>query len=49
MAQQIILLVSFILDNHSPDYQTLIISDINLDGSLDVLDIVEVVNIILNN
>ena len=43
----IILLVSFILQEIYPDYQESIASDINSDGSLDVLDIVEIVDIIL--
>jgi len=43
----IILLVSFILQEAYPDYQESIASDINSDGSLDVLDIVEIVDTIL--
>ena len=43
----IILLVSFILEESYADYQEFIASDINSDGSLDVLDVVEIVDIIL--
>ena len=44
----VIILISFILEQSYPDYQELTISDINLDGNLNVLDVVEIVNIILN-
>ena len=44
----IIVLISFILEENYPDYQEFIISDINLDGFIDVLDVVEILNIILN-
>ncbi len=43
-----IVLVSFILENSSPDYQEFIASDINFDGSLDIFDVVDLVIIILN-
>ena len=43
----IILLVSFVIEETYPDYQETIASDINSDGNLDVLDIVEIVNVIL--
>ena len=43
----VILLVSFILDFESFDYQEFIASDFNSDGVLNVLDIVELVDIIL--
>ena len=44
----VIVLVSFILENSSPDYQEFVASDINFDGSLDIFDVVDLVNIILN-
>ena len=44
----IIILVSFILEEDYLDYQEFIISDINFDGNLDILDVVQIVNIILN-
>ena len=44
----IVLLVSFIINNISCDYQELIASDLNSDGFLDVLDIVEMVSLILD-
>ena len=43
----IVLLVSFILQETYPDNQEFISADINTDGSLDVLDVVEMVDIIL--
>tara|TARA_Y100000588_G_C14261252_1_gene927718 strand:+ start:1592 stop:2371 length:780 start_codon:yes stop_codon:yes gene_type:complete len=43
----IIVLVSFVLQEAYPDYQELIASDMNSDGSLDVLDIVAIVDAIL--
>ena len=43
----IILLVSFVLEEVYPDYQEMVASDINADGSLDVLDVVEIVDTIL--
>ena len=45
----IILLVSFILDSSSPDYQEFVASDFNLDGSLNVLDVVGIVDLILGS
>tara|TARA_Y100001968_G_scaffold236559_1_gene219843 strand:- start:1819 stop:3096 length:1278 start_codon:yes stop_codon:yes gene_type:complete len=45
----IIALVSIILVDENPDYQTFIISDINSDDLLDILDIIELTNIIINN
>ena len=35
-------------NDNSVDYQTLIISDFNMDRNLDILDIIELVNLILN-
>ena len=45
----IILLVSFILESSSPDYQEFVASDFNLDGSLNVLDVVGIVDLILGS
>ena len=42
------MLVNFILDNQSPSSNEFLAADYNLDGSLNVLDIVSVVNEILN-
>ena len=39
--------MSFVVEETYPDYQQTIASDINSDGNLDVLDIVEIVNVIL--
>ena len=44
----IIILVSYILDNENLDYQDFVLSDINSDSELNVLDVVEIANIILN-
>ena len=44
----IIILISFILEQDELDYQEFITLDINSDGNIDVLDIVEIVNIILS-
>ena len=44
----IIVLISFILEENYYDYQELTISDMNFDGNLDVLDVIEIVNIILS-
>ena len=49
MIVDVILLVTFIIEEDYLDYQEFIISDINFDGNLDVLDVVEIVSIILNN
>ena len=46
--QDIIILISFIIDEDSYDYQQLILSDLNLDGVLNVLDVVSLIEIILN-
>ena len=46
--QDIILLISFIIYDVAWDYQEFVAADVNLDGSLDVLDVVELVNQILN-
>ena len=43
----VIALVSFILNNTTPDYQEFVASDLNFDDTLDVLDAVEIINIIL--
>lgn len=45
--QDIVLIVLFILDDIQLDFQELSISDMNLDGHIDVLDVIEIVNIIL--
>ena len=45
----VIMLVTFIIEEDYLDYQEFFISDINFDGNLDVLDVVEIVSIILNN
>ena len=42
-------MISFILNVNLYDYQDLVISDINFDGSLNVLDVVELIEIILDN
>jgi len=47
--QDIIIMISFILNVNLYDYQDLVISDINFDGSLNVLDVVELIEIILDN
>ena len=46
--QDIINLVSFIMNLDLPDNQETIASDINMDGALDVLDVVAMVDYILN-
>jgi len=46
--QDIIHLITFILEIESPDYQQRIASDVNSDGLLDVLDIIELVEQIIN-
>ena len=43
----VILAVSFILDENSYDYQEFVASDYNLDGFLDILDVVALVDSIL--
>jgi hypothetical protein len=45
--QDIILLISFIINNIQLDFQELTLSDINYDDTLNVLDIIEITNIIL--
>ena len=45
--QDIILLVSYIIYNEILDYQQFVASDVNLDGALDVLDVVALVDSIL--
>ena len=45
--QDIILLISFIIYDVAWDYQEFVAADVNLDGFLDVLDVVELVNQIL--
>ena len=47
--QDVVLIVSFILENIELDFQELSISDINLDGVLDILDVIFIVSIILDN
>ena len=47
--QDIVLIVSIILDNIQLDFQELSASDTNYDGTIDILDIIEIVNIILEN
>ena len=44
----VIILISYILDFDNLDYQELVIADVNGDSSLDVLDVVNLVNLILN-
>ena len=46
--QDIILLISFIIYDVSWDYQEFVAADFNSDGSIDVLDVVEMVNLILD-
>ena len=46
--QDVIHLVTFILDLEVADYQQQVASDINFDGVLDVLDIIELVEQIIN-
>ena len=46
--QDIIILISFIINSDSYDYQELVVSDINFDGILNVLDVVILVELILN-
>ena len=45
--QDIILLISFIINNIQLDFQEFTLSDINYDDTLNVLDIIEITNIIL--
>ena len=47
--QDIIIIITFILNEDLYDYQDLVISDVNYDGSLNVLDVIELIEIILNN
>ena len=47
--QDIVLIVSFILDDIQLDFQELSISDMNYDEVVNVLDITEIINIILEN
>ena len=47
--QDIIILISFILDVDSYDYQDLIASDINSDGILNISDIIILIDMILND
>ena len=44
----VIILVSFILEENYLDYQEFIVLDINFDGSINILDVVDIVNIILD-
>ena len=44
----VVLLVSFILENQEPDEYQFIFSDINNDNALNVVDIILLVNIILD-
>jgi hypothetical protein len=46
--QDLVIIIHFILNPNSYNYQDLIISDINSDGVLNVTDAVQLVNIILN-
>ena len=46
--QDIIILISFIINLNSYDYQELIASDINFDGILNVIDVVILIDLILN-
>ena len=45
--QDIIVLISFIIDTDSYDYQNLVIGDINYDGILNVLDVIILIDMIL--
>ena len=47
--QDIIILISFIINTDFYDYQDLVISDINIDGILNILDVVMLVSEILND
>ena len=47
--QDIIIIITFILNEDLHDYQDLVISDVNYDGSLNILDVIELIEIILNN
>ena len=46
--QDIIILISFIINEDSYNYQELVSSDINYDGLLNVLDVVILIEMILN-
>jgi len=46
--QDIIILISFIINEDSYDYQDFILSDINFDSILNVLDVVVLIEMILN-
>ena len=43
----VVLIVSFILDNSIPTNEQLLISDMNQDGSVDILDVIELVSELL--
>ena len=43
----VVLIVSFALNNAEPSYEQSQISDMNQDGSVDILDIVELVSILV--
>ena len=45
----IVMMVQFVIGNTSATDQQQLIADVNMDGSIDVLDIVVVINIILQN
>ena len=45
----VIVLISFVLENQEPSEQQLLISDMNDDGMINVLDVIQIVNIILSN
>jgi hypothetical protein len=43
----VVLMVSFVLDNSTPTEEQALISDMNQDGAIDILDIVELVSILI--
>ena len=43
----VVLMVSFALNNSEPNFEQSLISDMNQDGSVDILDIVELVSILV--
>ena len=46
--QDIIQLISFIVNIETPDYQQTVASDFNFDGFFDVLDVIQIVELIIN-
>jgi hypothetical protein len=43
----VVLMVSFALNNSEPNFEQNLISDMNQDGAIDILDIVELVSILI--